>query len=176
MFYPSQCYLHRPSRHDHLPSYLRIIVRHSSTLSIPNRSTLATNHERDREISLAKEDSTINMKHSESTCACLRKASGILGEKNSINDRVLQEIPYTASQGHPTLKSRFLPKPCHIIFRIGNYHIVCTPTKEFGIWKHWIIRQCVDSGITWRWPNRCLIGTFADDQFSTDCHPPALGK
>jgi len=171
-----QCYLCGPSRRDHLPSYLQIIVRHSSTLSIPNRSTLATNHERDREISPAEEDGTINIKHNESICACLWKASGISGKRGSINDRVLQEIPYTASQGHPTLRSRFLPKPCHIIFQIGNYHTVRTPTKESGIWNHRIVRRCVDSGITRRWPNRCLIGIFADDQFSTDCCPPALGK
>jgi len=145
-----QCYLRGPSRRDHLPSYLQIIVRHSSTLSVPNRSTLATNHERDREISPAEEDGTINMKHNESICACLRKASGISGKRGSINDRVLQEIPYTASQGHPTLRSRFLPKPCHIIFQIGNYHTVRTPTKESGIWNHRIVRWCVDSGITRR--------------------------
>jgi len=36
----------------------------------------------------------INMKHSESMCACLQKALGISGEKSSINNRVLQEISY----------------------------------------------------------------------------------
>jgi len=127
-----QCYLRRPNHHNHFPSYLRIIVKHSLTLFIPNHSTLATNHERDREISLAKEDSMINMKHSKFTCACLWKALEISGEKGSINDRVLQEIPYTASQRHPTLRSRFLPKLCYIIFRIVITTQCARQSKNLG--------------------------------------------